>query len=137
MPSIVTTQSSLSAVHKGSGGITLAFPDVCKTVTSGSPVPIPYPSFAKAAAQKQQKSVGKTVVTRGTMLQRTHGNEAASHQGPVGVKSAEALQLKSMMNQLNGKVQGMPAKDPAQWQAVLTDYLVMASALYLTLSDDD
>ena len=28
-------------VHKGSNGISIVFPDVCKTPTPGGPVPIP------------------------------------------------------------------------------------------------
>ncbi len=35
----------LSVVHKTSGGMAIAFPDVCLTPTSGSPIPIPYPNI--------------------------------------------------------------------------------------------
>ena len=38
-----------SVVHKSSNGVTIAFPDVCKTPSPGGPVPIPYPNIAKSA----------------------------------------------------------------------------------------
>ena len=37
-----------SVVHKSSNGVTIAFPDVCKTPSPGGPVPIPYPNIAKS-----------------------------------------------------------------------------------------
>ncbi len=39
--------NSRGVVHKGSGGISTSFPDVCKTPTPGGPVPIPYPNIGK------------------------------------------------------------------------------------------
>ena len=41
--------NQLSVVHKSSDGVTIAFPDVCKTPAPGGPVPIPYPNVAKSA----------------------------------------------------------------------------------------
>ena len=40
---------NLSVVHKNSEGITIAFPDVCKTPTPGGPIPIPYPNIAQSS----------------------------------------------------------------------------------------
>lgn len=48
----------LSVVHKSSGGVTIAFPDVCKTPTPAGPVPIPYPNVA----QSTDTSNGSTTV---------------------------------------------------------------------------
>lgn len=39
----------LSVVHAGSGGITLAFPDVCRTPMGPAVVPVPYPNLARSA----------------------------------------------------------------------------------------
>jgi len=39
----------LSVVHKSSSGITIAFPDVCSTPSSGSPIPIPYPNIGSSS----------------------------------------------------------------------------------------
>ena len=41
--------NNLSVVHKSSNGVTIAFPDVCKTPTPGGPVPIPYPNIAQSS----------------------------------------------------------------------------------------
>lgn len=40
--------NNLSVVHKGSGGVTIAFPDVCKTPSPAGPIPIPYPNIAQS-----------------------------------------------------------------------------------------
>lgn len=49
----------LSVVHKDSMGITMAFPDVCKTpAPPAPPIPIPYPNIAKS----QDTSQGTTTV---------------------------------------------------------------------------
>ena len=44
-----TFVNSRGIVHKGSGGMSIVFPDVCKTPTPGGPVPIPYPNIGKAS----------------------------------------------------------------------------------------
>ena len=49
----------------------------------------------------------------------------------------EISQLRGALNQLNIKLQSMTTTDPNQWQAVLQEYAVTASALYTTLSPDD
>lgn len=41
--------NSLSVVHKSSNGVTIAFPDVCKTPSPGGPIPIPYPNIAQSS----------------------------------------------------------------------------------------
>lgn len=49
----------LSVVHKDSMGVTMAFPDVCKTpAPPAPPIPIPYPNIAKS----QDTSQGTTTV---------------------------------------------------------------------------
>ena len=41
--------NNMSVVHAGSNGISIAFPDVCKTPAPPAPfVPIPYPNIAKS-----------------------------------------------------------------------------------------
>ena len=41
--------NSRGVSHKGSGGMSPIFPDVCKTPTPGGPIPIPYPNIGKSA----------------------------------------------------------------------------------------
>ncbi len=40
--------NNLSVVHKSSNGVTIAFPDVCKTPAPGGPIPIPYPNISQS-----------------------------------------------------------------------------------------
>jgi len=48
--------NNLSVVHKSSNGITIAFPDVCKTpAPPASPVPIPYPNIKVSETKKGNK----------------------------------------------------------------------------------
>ena len=35
--------------HKGSGGMSIVFPDVCITPAAPSPIPIPYPNIGQAS----------------------------------------------------------------------------------------
>jgi len=44
-----TFANSRGIAHKGSGGLSIAFPDVCKTPTPAGPVPIPYPNIGITA----------------------------------------------------------------------------------------
>jgi len=48
LAAITVGVNNLSVVHKSSDGVTIAFPDVCKTPTPGGPIPIPYPNIAKS-----------------------------------------------------------------------------------------
>lgn len=82
-------------VHKGSGGMSIVFPDVCKTPTPAGPVPIPYPNLGKSA----DTSAGPTTVTtdgsmpmvKGAKYVMTSGDEPGSAGGVVsGVIKGEA-----------------------------------------------
>jgi hypothetical protein len=68
-------------VHKGSGGTSMAFPDVCKTpAPPAPPVPIPYPN----AGQASDTTGGPTSVTtdgqmpmvKGSKYMKSSGDEA-------------------------------------------------------------
>jgi len=39
---------TMGIVHKTSSGLSIAFPDVCKTPAPGGPIPIPYPNISTA-----------------------------------------------------------------------------------------
>ena len=127
------------------GGFTVAFPDVCKTPTPAGPVPIPYPNIAQTAQAKQQakkvKVGGNAAALKGkSAFKKSTGNEAATRSLGAGVMSpkarGEVLSLKARMNALNVKIQGLSLDQPEQWQGVLQDYAVTASALYTTLKPD-
>jgi hypothetical protein len=80
----------LSVVHKASGGVTIAFPDVCKTPTPAGPVPIPYPNIAKSSdtAQGTLKVTcdGNPVCVKDSNFSMSTGDEAGSVGGVVSGK---------------------------------------------------
>ena len=81
-------------VHKGSGGMSTVFPDVCKTPTPGGPVPIPYPNLGKSAdtvsGTTTVKADGKMIMVKGAKYSMSTGDEAGSVGGVVsGVFKSE------------------------------------------------
>ncbi|WDD96704.1 DUF4150 domain-containing protein [Thalassomonas actiniarum] len=74
-------------VHKQSGGMSLVFPDVCKTPTPGGPVPIPYPNTGKASdtssGTKKVKVDGQMAMVKGANYSSSMGDEAGSVGGVV------------------------------------------------------
>lgn len=79
--------NNLSVVHKDSGGITIAFPDVCKTPTPAGPVPIPYPNIAQstdtADGSKTVKMDGNPICVKDSNFRMSTGDEAGSAGGGV------------------------------------------------------
>jgi hypothetical protein len=74
-------------VHKGSGGMSTVFPDVCKTPTPGGPVPIPYPNIGMASDTSQGPSTVKTdgqmPMVQGAKYAMSTGDEAGSVGGVI------------------------------------------------------
>ncbi|CAA0094229.1 Uncharacterised protein [BD1-7 clade bacterium] len=77
----------LSVVHKDSGGVSIAFPDVCKTPTPGGPVPIPYPNISKASdTDKGTKKVlcdGNSTCVKDSNFKTSVGDEGGCAGGGV------------------------------------------------------
>jgi len=71
--------------HKGSGGFSIAFPDVCKTPAAPSPIPIPYPNIGMASdtskGPKKVKTDGKMPMTKGATYSKSSGDEAGTLGG--------------------------------------------------------
>ena len=80
----------MSVVHKGSNGVTIAFPDVCKTPTPAGPIPIPYPNIAMSSdtdkGAKKVKADGNPVSTKDSNFKMSTGDEAGSAQGVASNK---------------------------------------------------
>ena len=81
----------LSVVHAGSNGITIAFPDVCKTPAPPAPfVPIPYPNIAKSSDTAQGASTvkcdGNPVCVKDSNFMVSTGDEAGSLLGVASNK---------------------------------------------------
>lgn len=79
--------NNLSVVHQGSGGVTIAFPDVCKTPSPAGPIPIPYPNIAQstdtAQGSKKVKCDGNPVCLENSNFSMSTGDEAGSAGGGV------------------------------------------------------
>jgi hypothetical protein len=79
--------NNLSVVHKDSGGITSAFPDVCKTPSPGGPIPIPYPNIAKASDTADGATTvlcdGNPICLKNSNFSTSTGDEAGTAGGGV------------------------------------------------------
>ncbi len=78
--------NKLSIVNADTNGVTIAFPDVCKTPAPPAPfVPIPYPNIAKsgdtAKGTKKVKAEGKPICTKDSNFSTSVGDEAGTAGG--------------------------------------------------------
>jgi len=85
--SVTVGVNNLSVVHAGSNGVTTAFPDVCKTLSSAGPIPIPYPNIARSSDAAQTASTvkcdGNPVCVKDSNFKMSTGDEAGSAGGGV------------------------------------------------------
>ncbi|RKH68644.1 DUF4150 domain-containing protein [Corallococcus llansteffanensis] len=82
-----TGVNKLSVVTKDSGGVTTAFPDVCKTPSPAGPIPIPYPNIAQssdtAKGTKKVTVAGNPVCVKDSNFSTSTGDEAGTAGGGV------------------------------------------------------
>jgi Domain of unknown function (DUF4150) len=84
-----TFANSRGIAHKGSGGMSIVFPDVCKTPAppAPSPVPIPYPNIGKSSDTMQGpntvKTDGQMPMVKGAVYMRSSGDEAGVAGGVI------------------------------------------------------
>ncbi len=83
--------NNLSVVHKKSNGVTIAFPDLCKTPTPGGPVPMPYPNIAQssdtASGSQKVKCDGESVCLQDSNFSTSTGDEAGTAGGVASSKT--------------------------------------------------
>lgn len=83
----VAVNQPWTLVHKGSNGMSTAFPDVCKTPSPAGPVPIPYPNIAQASdaadTSTSVKADGEGIMLKGSNFSASKGDEAGSAGGVV------------------------------------------------------
>ena len=76
--------------HKGSGGMSPVFPDVCKTPTPGGPVPIPYPNIGQStdtsSGPSSVKTDGQMPMTKDAKYMMSTGDEAGAAMGVMSNK---------------------------------------------------
>jgi hypothetical protein len=90
MPATVSV-NFLTVVHQASMGITIAFPDVCKTPTPPvGPIPIPYPNIAMASdtaqGSKKVKCDGNPTCVKDSNFKMSTGDEAGVAGGVASGK---------------------------------------------------
>jgi len=80
-----TFVNSRGIAHKGSGGMSIVFPDVCKTPSPAGPIPIPYPNIGKSSdttdGPKKVKTDGQMPMVKGAKYSMSTGDEAGSAGG--------------------------------------------------------
>ena len=73
--------------HKGSTGISIVFPDVCKTPAAPSPVPIPYPNLGKFSDTSQGPTTvttdGEMPMVKGAKYSRSYLDEPGTLGGVI------------------------------------------------------
>lgn len=100
----------LSVVHASSNGVTIAFPDVCKTPSPAGPIPIPYPNIAKssdtASGTTKVKCDGNPACVKDSNFSMSTGDEAGSAGGGVAsnkIKGKAEFVMFSMDVKFEGK----------------------------------
>jgi len=82
-----TFANSRGIAHKGSGGMSIVFPDVCKTPTPSGPIPIPYPNIGRSAdtskGPKKVKTDGKMPMVKGAEYSKSTGDEPGTAGGVI------------------------------------------------------
>lgn len=82
-----TFANSRGIVHKGSGGQSIVFPDVCLTKVGKPIVPIPYPNIGKSSdtskGPKSVKTDDQIPMVKGAQYSTSTGDEAGSHKGII------------------------------------------------------
>ena len=83
-----TFANSRGIAHKGSGGMSIVFPDVCKTPAPPAPfVPIPYPNIGKSSdtskGAKKVKTDGKMPMVKTAKYSRSMGDEPGTLKGII------------------------------------------------------
>jgi hypothetical protein len=103
-----TFVNSRGIAHKGSGGMSIAFPDVCKTPAAPSPLPIPYPNLGMASDTSQGPSTVKTdgemPMVKGAKYSRSSGDEAGTLGGVAS--SVNMSECEFMMYSFDVKFEG-------------------------------
>lgn len=108
--SVTVGVNFMSVVHKSSNGVTIAFPDVCKTpAPPAPPIPIPYPNIAKssdtAKGTKKVKCDGNPTCVKDSNFRMSTGDEPGSIGGIISnkVKGKAEFVLFSMNVKFEGK----------------------------------
>ena len=108
MPGTVTANMR-GVAHKGSGGMSMVFPDVCKTpAPPAGPIPIPYPNIGQSAdtsgGPTSVKTDGKMPMVKGAKYMKSSGDEAGVAGGVMS--SCNMGECEFMMYSFDVKFEG-------------------------------
>ncbi len=101
--------NSRGIAHKGSGGMSVVLPDVCKTPSPAGPIPIPYPNIAKASdttgGPSTVKTDGQMPMVKGAKYAMSTGDEAGSAGGVMSssIKGPAEFMMYSFDVKFEGK----------------------------------
>jgi hypothetical protein len=105
-----TFANSRGIAHKGSGGMSIVFPDVCKTPSPGGPIPIPYPNTGKSSdtssGPTKVQTDGSMPMVKGAKYMMSAGDEAGTAGGGVAsnkIKGACEYMMYSFDVKFEGK----------------------------------
>ena len=96
----------------GRGSVLAVFPDLSREPAAPPPVPVPYPNVGPGSRQTASR---------------------LGIRSPAS-PSADSQTLRQMLQTLHIQLIGLPGTDPNRWHALLEEYIVNASALYVTLA---
>lgn len=86
-----TFANARGIAHKGSGGMSAVFPDVCKTPVGSAVVPIPYPNIGKSSdtskGAKSVKTDKKMPMVKKAVYSTSTGDEAGVQKGIMSSKT--------------------------------------------------
>jgi len=104
-----TFANSRGIVHKGSGGISTVFPDVCKTpAPPAPPIPIPYPNIGQASDTSGGPSTvttdGQMPMVKGAKYSKSSGDEAGTLGGVMS--NVNMNECEFMMYSFDVKLEG-------------------------------
>jgi hypothetical protein len=104
-----TFANSRGVVHKGSGGMSVVFPDVCKTpAPPAPPIPIPYPNIGQSSdtsdGPSAVKTDGKMPMVKGAKYSKSTGDEPGTIGGIMS--SVNRNECEYMMYSFDVKFEG-------------------------------
>ena len=103
-----TYANSRGIAHKGSGGMSIVFPDVCKVPTAAGPIPIPFPNIGQAsdtsAGPSSVKCDGKMPMVKGAKYSKSSGDEPGTAGGVVSGVNRDVAEF--MMYSFDVKMEG-------------------------------
>jgi hypothetical protein len=104
-----TTFNTRGIAQKGSNGMSIAFPDVCKTPAPPAPfVPIPYPNIGRSAdtsdGPTDVKTDGKMPMVKGAKYSKSSGDEPGTIGGMLS--SVNRNECEFLMYSFDVKIEG-------------------------------